>query len=294
MQAVENDSLGRCRVGVGALHKQVREWSRLFFPVILWLLTGAGCEQIIESPDLPYVEQIVVTGLLEANSREATVTFTRTLPLNGSIVTAQAGLTNVHATIVTGGRVYPLTYAGGIGDYRTSGLYISPGQVYELHAEWNGKRVYASTYVPHPLTEAISSIDPFPIQPGRDVTVRTVFRPRPDEVYTQTWQITRPSGVSEDGGVFGEIARFQDAPVSGMVTITDDYSYFPLSMGDTPYPVIHAFDEQYYAYYKSRVNIDSNHADNIFLFGGAVTWNVKGDGIGLFIGRSISRIKIPT
>jgi hypothetical protein len=259
---------------------------------IITLLTSAsffGCEEIVENPDLPYVEKLVVGAVLENGADEVVVYFSRTQPLSQQYVSENSKLNNVYARIVAHGRSFSLVHLGE-GIYSTSGLSVQPGVEYELYAEWNGKQAYAKTTVPFPADVQAARACP----PGQYAfCLESIVLPREHEAYGQTWEVQKSDGRIERGGVFGSVLRKLDAGSDGKIVLSEGYNYMPLEQGDTLYARIHAYDEPYYYFFTSNGEPAYRGDDNFFWFSGTfVNWNVTGDAIGMFIGKAVTRQRV--
>jgi Domain of unknown function (DUF4249) len=259
----------------------------------LLLLTATcalGCEEIVENPELPYVEKLVVGAILENGATEVVVYFSRTQPLSQSYVSENAELYNVVGRVVANGLSFPLEHIGQ-GIYSTSGLTVQSGIEYELFAEWNGKRAYARTRVPYPVNVEAAK---YACPPGQyTFCLESVVLPREHEVYGQTWEVQKSDGRIERGGVFGTVLRKLDAGPDGRIILSDSYDHMPLGQGDIVYTRVHAFDEPYYDYFISNGDLVNGGEDDFFLSSGTfVNWNVTGDAIGMFIGKTVTRRKV--
>lgn len=261
--------------------------------LIFAVVVLAGCQDIVDAPDLPYVERMVVYSIVTAG-QEISVSFSRTLPLNKIYTLQEAALSDVAATVEADGRVYPLHY-DSLGVYRTSGLIVKGGGVYGLHAVWRGTTCEAQTRVPDSLT-----IDSLLILNGAGPygwsIVRAIFFPRPAETYALTWQISGQGVAQNQEFGFSTLVRQEDARNDGKVNL-DEHIYILPGYGPTTLQhgsilaVIQAFDGPFYDYFKSRSRVAST--DDIFAQpGGSVRWNVRGDAIGLFIGKSVTSVKL--
>ena len=238
--------------------------------------------------DFPYVERMVVGSVLDAGSDNVLLFFARTLPLSEPYDPQNAVLTGVTGHVMHGGTAYPLVQLVP-GLYQAQGLSIVSGETYELTAEWQGKRVSATTRVPFPPS-VVSSTATIDSAATDRLTLQSLVRVGASEVYGQTWSTTG-SGGAENGGEFTEIGRASDADLNGEVLISESYS-LTVAPGDTLFAVIHAFDQPFYDFFISRGGNVPGYDDLLFReIGGFVSWNVEGDGIGIFLGRATTRTR---
>ena len=252
-------------------------------PLACLALTLPACEESTIA-DLPYIERIVVQSILDPREDSLFVLFSRTLPLSETYDNSKAVLTDVDASIIAfDGNSYRLVHVGG-GRYTAPGLTLVPGGWYELRASWNGKSVGGRTTIP--LSPVVREATQAPS--GTGTTVTSLVEARDGEVYGQTWELHTASGWSS-GGSFTEIRRGEDAGSDGLLELAEAYGFTPAA-NETLYAVVHAFDRPFYDYFISRGGNLPGYDDLLFRpVGGYVSWNVTGDGIGLFLGRAVAR-----
>jgi hypothetical protein len=244
-------------------------------------LAWAGCEETIPLEGLPYVERPVIASQVVEGADSVHLLVTRTLPTTAAYDPAQAQVADADVVVRSGGTEYRAAYAGS-GRYSTAGVPVSAGATFELDATWQGKRVTAQTFVPARAAVGSSTLS----QGSSGLTLSSVIAPRTGETYCQSWAIRGPAGRFVTGGSF--TTALEGAPAGDSLVITETYSSLPLQPGDTLFAVVHAFDNQFTAYFGSRGANRPGHDDLVFSeSGGSVRWNVSGDGIGMFIGKSM-------
>jgi hypothetical protein len=244
-----------------------------------------ACDDVTSLDDLPYVERLVVAGVVESGT-SVEVFFSRTMPPNEVFQPDQAALADVSGAFEVGGTSYPLLHVGS-GVYRATGLSLSPGHTCRLKAAWNGREISATTVIPPPpiVDSAVAVVN---APAGGATTLRAYLKGRAGECYGLTYQLNFPSG-SATGGYFTTMSR---AVTDGAREVLEEpYSYSPGS-ADTVYAVVHGYDGPFYDYFISRGGNTIGHDDLLFAAStGYVNWNVEGDGIGLFIGHAVIRVQ---
>ncbi|MEP7219980.1 MAG: DUF4249 family protein [Bacteroidota bacterium] len=263
------------------------------------LLTIMGCETGLDTPDdIPYVEQIIVSCLLEPGKPADSLRFSRTLPINEQYDTSKAIIADLTGTIRSGDSIYPLRYISGIR-YEAVGLIPESGKVYQLNAEWHGKHVTAVTRVPFPAVVDTITFFPFayPNKPDKAyyrMDLRVI--PGVQEVYGITYQFKNSDSAWVNGGSLkdrGSAVRSQDTLADGRAHILSRSDH-PLE-GPPPFSgsvALFSFDAPYYDYFLTYANGDEPGDRVLANTGEKIRWNVHGDGVGMFIGRSIRQITL--
>lgn len=255
------------------------------FLIIITSIFLISCESLEDvNQPIPYKEEFVTRGVLKAGKIFEGVSFTKTLPLYIEYKIELAELKNVIAYIkVDGIKVIPLNYiANGIYKPKTS-LIPEAGKTYELFASWNGRDVYAKTLVPYePEIREVkfSSIGNEENFMTGKVTIR------PGEIYGTSVALY-DNGVTEWES--DNVHSLTTAASGGLELIRTpkipkDYYNSP-SYRSILTMHIFAFDEQYFEYFKTQ-NANEPIKNAFSQGGGSIIWNVKGNGIGMFIGMS--------
>jgi hypothetical protein len=261
--------------------------------LMLSLMILFSCEDAVVENNLTYQERLVVRGLLVAGN-PITVSFEKTLPLDQPFDSTEAQLGDVTAYITHNNTVDTLQYLAN-GIYRTSSMIAQNGEEYELHAEWNGKILTGDTRVPYTTTFQNGKIITAVNETGDTVHyVQGLLTPREGAVYGATWVILDPqSGYHIEDDVIPLLQRESDKDLNNRLTLKTrnipDSLYY--TWRNYFYIRVHAFDEAFYNFFLTQ---DANNAStNIFSQSGInLRWNVEGDGIGMFIGKSDFYIKV--
>ena len=258
----------------------------LFCSIILF-----SCEETVTNAGLPYIEQLVVSCVLENGDLVDSLRLERTLPPLEHYDEEKALVKDANVQINDGENTYNLFYANGY--YRSYNLVVQAGKTYILNIEWKGKKVTATTFVPHPIE--IPKIE-FEIikksgQWGEtyEVNVISMIKPVKNVVYNSGVLKNTNGLISYDYNIYREIDVNSDGYCK--VFFTNWFFYQPIDSNILKqifhdyYGVLSSYDAQFYQYFITRYNGQSSDE----IFGGNnnnIQWNIKGDGIGLFIGRS--------
>ncbi|MDP4175554.1 MAG: DUF4249 family protein [Bacteroidota bacterium] len=256
--------------------------------ILICTVFASGCQQdeILE-PDSVFTEKTVIFANLKDGLLFDGVTITKTLPLSVNYDIKKAEITNAAGYIkVNGLQLIPLAYTKD-GVYKSlHPITIKSGNTYELFIEIDGKKFYATTYVPYkPVIEEAHLVG--------DQYLNAKIKAKSEEVYGVAWYIPGATinsylGMAQD---FQEITDPKTIVTGEEVVIrTID---IPLAYRSSTYSNLtvvkaYAFDKQYYDYFKSKSN--NQQITNSYTQGGGQTiWNIMGtDVIGLFIGSSES------
>ncbi len=261
-----------------------------FYRIISLLLILAAlnsCEETISDTELPYKEKLVVMCILENGKPLTKFEITRTLPSLHDDSWQNQGddiITDVTGTISDANGTYPITYNES-ASYRAEGLIPEAGGTYRLDLKWKGNRVWAVTTVPPPID--IDSItvrkvaDQWDKYDSLNILVAH-FKPKNSSVY-----IGYIYDTTSNSKYYGsKVIKYNQVSVSdyASVIVGEDFWYYNVYEQKFPF-YVEAWDLPFYDYWKTRYNGDSN--DGIFSTSGVnIRWNIDGDGLGLFIGKS--------
>jgi hypothetical protein len=261
--------------------------------LIITSIFFTSCEQEIVENDLSYQEKLVVRGILTAGDT-IEVYFGRTLPPNIPFNPEEANLKNVSAYIKSESAIDTLVYKGN-GIYRTTEMIARNGEEFQLYAEWNNKSVYAETQVPFSTTFQNGRLLEENGSEGTDYFIQGILEPRRGAVYGATWVIINAqSGFRLEDSVISVLQREEDKNLQNHLTIRSRNIPEELvrQWRSSFFIRVHAFDEEFYKFFLTQ---DANNAtNNIFSQSGInLRWNVEGEAIGMFIGKTDFLIKIP-
>lgn len=268
----------------------------LAFFLLLGLAAITGCEESFAPDDIPYVERMVVYGIITAGEPADSIRFTRTLPLNTVYNTADAELTDVAGVIEANGKSYPLRHIGR-GFYNAEGLIAATGQQYTLRATWGGLSVSSNTKTPpSPIVDSMSMIRGEVFEGGFSTfAIWAYTRSMRGTVYSIAYNLTDTVNGIRYISLYdyvSDVWHWRDTTINGRVVLkTNDVFLSPgnneVFKGNV---TVVAWDEPYYDYY--RTYYYGNNDGDIFGSGQrTINWNIEGDGIGLFIGQSATKVE---
>ena len=279
-----------------------KTFSKEYFFLVAWLLPLLqSCEQAVELGTLPYEEKLVVQAVLDPEESVPQFYFTRTFSLNEIFTPEKAAIRNVVGRIESEGISYPLGYAGalvrgttptGFATYEAPGLVIRPGKTYTLVASWNGHSLEVTTRVPDSATVDTTYLRKDSSLVGATYFVTTELKSQNNTVYTADYEF--PGIVFPIYGDFRTaLIKPSTAGEAVNLNVFLGSSYYS-KWKDSLYSKVISFDEPFYEYYGSRRNSRPTSLGYSFLGGspGSVFWNVEGDGLGMFIGRTVTKKKV--
>jgi hypothetical protein len=264
-----------------------------FLSTILLTLTQLACEQEIVENDLSFQEKLVVRSILTAGNL-IEVYFGRTLPLNIPFDPEKANLSDVFAYVKNNNTIDTLIHTGS-GIYRTSSMIARNGEEFEMFAEWNNKTAFAVTQVPFSTTFQNGRLVEENVNGETTFYIQGLLDPRPGAVYGATWSIINSvENYRLEDSVISVLLRESDKNLQNRLTIKsrDINPELVQQWRNSFFIRVHAFDEEFYNFFITQ---DANNAtNNVFSQSGInLRWNIEGDAIGMFIGKSDFLIKIP-
>lgn len=272
--------------------REKRALTRLkLFPLILLMVAGflvAGCEQAVEEEEFPYETKLVIRGLLEDGQDIKDIYIGRTLPV---AVPFRADFSNLPDAVVSI-KVDTLRY---VLRHTKDGLYTAPfgvkaraGKTYELLVSWGSFSAGAVTRIPEAGAVGgvfiVNSVN----DTGKAIRVMSVeVTPRADEAYAATWLAFTQAGqiYTEDIKYNTVVRKLPGATTNTLQILSAEvaasYASKPQDLGAG----IYVYDTSFYDYFKTKGS--SKLSDAVFgQPSTSVKWNILGDGIGMFIGRS--------
>lgn len=274
--------------------------ARCIAPLLLCGLAAilSSCETIVDPSDVPYIEQMVVQGIITAGAANDTIHMQRTLPLTELYSPSKAALSDVEATICDEqtGASYVLTMTEP-GAYIAQGLIPVAGRRYTLTAAWNGKHVTASTTVPLPaVIDTVIAVetritDRFTGQTSVTYPILAIAHPVANLSFGMRYDLRSmniPMNSFNYSYLFDRnLLQSRDTMLDGRLYFTTDAFFAsPASPPYTGTVNIYTYDAPYYDYFTHAH--ESSDDDPFSTPGETVHWNVQGDGIGMFLSRSIA------
>ena len=286
-----------------------------------------GCEQTVNIAELPFEEKIMVEGILKADSI-IEIVFSKTVPVLDTqnlytIDTVNNRITSLQGTISIDGISYSLIHINN-GRYRIFDAQLQSikgkiGSMYMLNASWNDKIIYAQTQIPiaHKPDILSISIDTnrssvYGYQNYIKVFISLSYHPEDKEAIVHTINTISPFDKSFfyneiDTVNYKEFNYPQYFPPYYLTKkeiphISSFYIwlYAPSSITISEALSMYADSKIITKHYDKAMKeyIDTQYfGDNLGgIFGGGGTgihWNIKGQGLGLFIGYSDNILPLP-
>lgn len=256
--------------------------------VLVSLPLLSGCEQVVDEEAFPYEMKLVIRGLIEDGQPIKDIYIGRTLPVAVPFRGDFANLTNAIVSI----KVDTLRY---ILKHSRDGLYSAPanvrakaGKTYELLVSWENLSAGAVTTIPEAGTIGgvylLNSIN----DTGKSVKVMSAeITPRGDETYAATWlSYTQTGQIYTEDNKYNTVVK--KLPNTTVLTLIVQSGEVPTAYASRPQDLgvgIYVYDAAFYDYFKTKGS--SKLSDAVFgQPSTSVRWNVQGDGIGMFVGRS--------
>ena len=286
-----------------------------------------GCEQTVTVGELPFEEKIMVEGILKADSI-IEIVFSKTVPVLDTqnlytIDTVNNRITSLQGTISIDGISYSLIHINNgryrIFDAQQQSIKGKIGSMYMLNASWNDKIIYAQTQIPiaHKPDILSISIDTnrssvYGYQDYIKVFISLSYHPEDKEAIVHTINTISPFDKSFfyneiDTVNYKEFNYPQYFPPyyftkKEIPHISSFYIwlYAPSSITISEALSMYADSKIITKHYDKAMKeyIDTQYfGDNLGgIFGGGGTgihWNIKGQGLGLFIGYSDNILPLP-
>ena len=290
------------------------------------MLFLSGCEQTVAVGELPFEEKIMVEGILKADSI-IEIVFSKTVPVLDTpniytIDTVSNRITTLQGTIAIDGISYPLIHMNNgryrIFDAQQQSIKGKIGSIYLLNASWNNKIIYAQTQIPIAKKPTILGINidttrssVYGYQDYIRVFISLSYHPEDQEAIVHTINTISPF----DNSIYNEIdtvnykefnypqyfppyyfTKKEIPHISSFFT----WLYVPTGITISEALSMYADSKIITKHYDKAMKeyIDTQYfGDNLGgIFGGGGTgihWNIKGQGLGLFIGYSDNIIPLP-
>lgn len=290
------------------------------------MLFLSGCEQTVAVGELPFEEKIMVEGILKADSI-IEIVFSKTVPVLDTqniytIDTVSNRITTLQGTIAIDGISYPLIHMNNgryrIFDAQQQSIKGKIGSIYLLNASWNNKIIYAQTQIPIAKKPTILGINidttrssVYGYQDYIRVFISLSYQPEDQEAIVHTINTISPF----DNSIYNEIdtvnykefnypqyfppyyfTKKEIPHISSFFT----WLYVPTGITISEALSMYADSKIITKHYDKAMKeyIDTQYfGDNLGgIFGGGGTgihWNIKGQGLGLFIGYSDNILPLP-
>ncbi len=256
---------------------------------LLPLFLFYSCEQPSEEQDIPYIPKLVIRGIISEGNSVHDIYIGRSMPVSVKIDHSFTDLPDAAAAIIWNDKVYPLSHTHN-GLYKNDTLQIVRGQKYTLLASWQNLSITAETTVPVPGNITHFALKAQTTDSGKINFLQGRVYPIADEVYCATWVLyDNVNGIAgNESTTFGTVTGKNQTGVVNCTTSNIPSKLINLENTNL-IPRVFIYDHPFLDFFKSQ-NLNQV-SDAIFgQTGSQVIWNVKGDGIGLFIGRLDSLI----
>ncbi len=282
----------------------------LFFVSIIPLWNGCFTP-ITEPPDLPYDERIVIRAILMVGEPMNEIQISRTLPPLDTFAYRKIFIENAKASITVDGQVLPLelytrnTTGTAIvrSLYRVPNMRTQPGKLYTLNVEWQspvtGRTLRASAETRTPSAPLVDSARVIAAFRTNSVTQRTdtIFvseafvQARAQESMRVGTLLLNGAGIAVSSRGYGDASFIQ---TSASISLRSNNWELPRELSTATVQVLNGFlqsrviietyDTDYNKYFQTRNR--SGQPSPLNPGGPNIDWNVKGDGIGMFIGAA--------
>jgi hypothetical protein len=265
---------------------------------LLALLGFQSCEQNVDA-ELPYKEMLVIRATIQAEKTPITLRLSKTLPPLTSYSDSLAMINNATVVIIGPGDIrYEMKYQAQNDNYY---LNITPhsGETYKVEVRYDNLFAYAETTIPDSVLIEKYSLTKTKFKGWNDrymwdIAVNAEFRPSAKNCYLSGYLSEYYTGEKFRSYQYDLINRIKDTIPGGKLRMPvniatyEDTSWFNIDNYKGWEGFIESYDQQFYDYYTTRYN-GSTDSGIFGTSGENIRWNVKGDGIGVFIGFARSR-----
>ncbi|NUN09467.1 MAG: DUF4249 family protein [Ignavibacteriaceae bacterium] len=257
--------------------------------LVFMLLPFAGCENNLEEAEFPFEFKLVIRGILEEGQPIKNIYIGRTMPIQDSIAPVFSRLTDATVGVMVDDQFLRLNHTTN-GLYENLSIIVQRNKTYTLIASWEDKTATAVTYIPLPGTIGSPEVKPVLRDNTTYYKIETSITPMGDEAYAAVWQLLNATGqnVIGEGKSSGPVIKRRSTAELSFRVATDEFSGYS---SNTRIGVrLYVYDGAFYDYYMTQ---NPNQVTDL-TFGqpqAGVKWNVSGDGIGMFIGRTVLEIR---
>ncbi|MCX6155301.1 MAG: DUF4249 family protein [Candidatus Kapabacteria bacterium] len=272
----------------------------LFSSIIVLLLYSCGEETVINAT-FPFVEKIIIRGVLNQGDDSVSIKVYKTLPPLENYSPERAIIKDAFVTIDHDGVIDTLKYTGYNFTYSSKKLAVIANKTYNLSVNWNGKFATASTLIPPKVDlgklKISYTLDSNMYRKQFILNHNYFIKSDPNFVYLYGYTNIQSPAVEYDKFYIDTCLRDLDSDPANSLLRLNVYSpevidtVTPPQLYNDYFAFVEIYDYQYYPYYLTAAN--ANKELSLFSSGSSIVgWNIIGEGIGLFIGRSYSYKKI--
>jgi hypothetical protein len=265
--------------------------------------------------DLPHDEKIVVRGLLVAGEPLSDIQISRTLAPLEVFSYDKVFVSDADVRVSTGDTTYVLvlqtnstTASVPRSLYQARSVRVVAGRRYNITVRWRGLRAEAATTVPLPAqiesSRLVMAVVPTQgaLQGNTSSTaldtvlvVESTIRPRPGDVYRIGAELTGTTTATRGAGDAVLIpANLSSSNLSPLVLRTESWRgvarWLPFP-ATTITSIIQTFDTDFYQHFLTRNR--GGQPDLLNPSGPNIEWNVRGDGLGMWVGMAVARQRVP-
>ncbi len=257
-----------------------------------------SCEEYVIVDDLPFVETLVVQGIIQHNKNVDSIKISRTLHPLRQYSEDSALIIDAEAILDAGGRIYRLIYDPKTKAYKFEGLKGIKGIEYKLTVKWKNYRTDARTFIPDTtIIDSVYKVIQKSDENNFNYTIKVYarFKPRNNCVYlggfydytslyrfykSYPFSIYRSSDTAKDGKIQIPLLEWITNNLADTIRLKNNFHYY-----------IDVYDQQFYEYYLSRHQ--GEPTEDIFGTSGRnIKGNVTGNGFGIFYGKNETIIKL--
>jgi hypothetical protein len=250
--------------------------------IILTSILIVSCQETVSTNGLPYTELIVISGELIAGESISNIYITRTLPPLDNYYLDSALITDAKAYLELNNTKYELKFNSFSKTYYCDSIIPKVGDKFKINVYWNGHNANGITTIPDKVdsvynikTEIKEIVDNYGYQFSQLIISAFIKSSKNVVIYSGTNDFE-----TYNSKFF--VHKLNQNFNSNLLLFTSDY-YTSEYIADTL--IIGTFDLDFYDYYTTKNNGNQND-DAFSINADFIKWNIKGDGIGLFIGSN--------
>jgi hypothetical protein len=263
----------------------------IIFSLLLIVILIPACEQATDESEFPYEAKLVIRGLIQEGEPINNIYIARTLPVPVKYQQKFAEINNASVGILTKDTLIALKYLNN-SIYTTNGYIPKKGEKLTLIVQWEDKLATAETIIPNIGLISEPSLKSVNDNNKIKLFIESIVLPYSKEVYGATWVTYYDNGaISKEGEDF--LSIFKSGTIPGQQNINVSTMELPSNVSATANlgVRIHVYPPDFYDYFITQSS--SKLSENIFSQSNAnVRWNIKGDGIGMFIAKTDTLIKL--
>ena len=242
-----------------------------------------ACEETITDVNLPYSELIVLQAELKADQPIKDILISRTLPPLEKYSFDIALITNAKAYLELNNVKYNLKYNSLDESYYCEDIIPKAGDRFKINIDWNGHNTYAYTTIPNQI-DNVSNIK----VDTNEIVYKYGYYYRKVLITARVksnFNVVIYSGFIRNVNDYiytYQVRKLNSGFNSDMILFEDNSNYLNW---EWPSIIIATYDLDFFDYFNTRYEGEQS-SDLFSSSGNNIRWNMKGDGIGLFIGSN--------